>query len=93
MFYTTDPNKDDLEWVVEGVIGEKLSMTITELTEDTTYYFKVQARNSKGYGPMSKTVFYKTPKRKTFRHDMITQLCNYNSINNMIVLDIHYFYS
>ena len=62
MFYTTDPSQDDLKWVVEGVIGERLSMTITDLTEDTTYYFKVQARNSKGYGPMSSTVFYKTPK-------------------------------
>ena len=62
VFYTTDPSQDDLEWVVEGVIGEKLSMTITDLTEDTTYYFKVQARNGKGYGPMSSTVFYKTPK-------------------------------
>ena len=62
MFYITDPSQDDLKWVVEGVIGERLSMTITDLTEHTTYYFKVQARNSKGYGPMSSTVFYKTPK-------------------------------
>ena len=62
MFYTTDPKKDDLDWVVEGVLGEKLSMTITELTPDTTYFFKVQARNSKGYGPMSPTKIYKTPK-------------------------------
>ncbi|XP_052264335.1 neogenin-like isoform X3 [Dreissena polymorpha] len=62
VFYTTDNTKDDRDWVVEGVLGEKLSMTITDLTPDTTYYFKVQARNSKGYGPMSQTRFYKTPK-------------------------------
>ncbi|KAL4216343.1 putative aminophospholipid-translocase [Mactra antiquata] len=63
VLYTTDPNKDDdLGWVVEGVYGEKLSMTITDLTADTTYYFKVQARNNKGYGPMSPTKIYKTPK-------------------------------
>jgi neogenin len=62
VFYTTDHTKDDLDWVVEGVLGEKLSMTITDLTADTTYYFKVQARNSKGYGPMSPTKIYKTPK-------------------------------
>ncbi|XP_053387197.1 neogenin-like [Mercenaria mercenaria] len=62
VFYTTDPTKDDLDWVVEGVLGEKLSMTITDLTADTVYYFKVQARNSKGYGPMSPTKIYRTPK-------------------------------
>ncbi|XP_052785952.1 neogenin-like isoform X3 [Mya arenaria] len=62
VFYTTDNTKEDLDWVVEGVLGEKLSLTITELTPDTTYYFKVQARNSKGYGPMSPTKIYKTPK-------------------------------
>ncbi|XP_060578772.1 uncharacterized protein LOC132735793 [Ruditapes philippinarum] len=38
-------------------------MTITDLTADTTYYFKVQARNSKGYGPMSPMKIYKTHKK------------------------------
>ena len=66
VFYTTDPGKGDVNWVVEGVIGEKLSITITELTEDTTYYFKVQARNRKGHGPISNTVVYKTPTRKVY---------------------------
>jgi len=45
VFYTTDNTKPDLDWAVEGVLGEKLSLTITDLTADTTYYFKVNAGN------------------------------------------------
>lgn len=41
---------------MEGVVGDKMTTTIKGLTPSTTYYFKVQARNSKGYGPMSSTV-------------------------------------
>lgn len=67
VFYTTDSTKNDLDWVVEGVLGEKLSLTITDLTPDTTYYFKVQARNSKGYGPTSPVKIYKTPKGEGFK--------------------------
>ena len=66
VFYTTDPNLDDIRWVVEGVLGERLTSSIKRLTPDTTYYFKVQARNSKGYGPISPTVIYKTPKCKLY---------------------------
>ncbi|XP_052084439.1 neogenin-like isoform X3 [Mytilus californianus] len=63
IFYTTDPNLEDVDWVVEGVLpGERLTTTIKGLTPDTTYYFKMQTRNSKGYGPISPTVIYKTPK-------------------------------
>ncbi|XP_013387953.1 neogenin isoform X2 [Lingula anatina] len=62
VFYTTDATQKDRDWVVEGVLGEKLSITIKGLTPHTTYYFKVQARNSKGYGPMSSTVIYRTPR-------------------------------
>ena len=35
---------------------------IRDLTAETTYYFKMQARNDKGFGPMSATVIYITPK-------------------------------
>ena len=65
VFYTTDPKQDLREWVVDGVLeGDELSATIKRLTLSTTYYFKVQARNSKGYGPLSETVIYKTPQGK-----------------------------
>lgn len=64
VFYTTDATQKDRDWVVEGVLGDKLSTTIRDLTPQTTYYFKVQARNSKGYGPMSPTVIFRTPAGK-----------------------------
>ncbi|XP_046681889.1 neogenin isoform X3 [Homalodisca vitripennis] len=51
--YTTDMFNRDRDWVVEGVVGDKMTTSIKGLTASTTYYFKIQARNSKGYGPMS----------------------------------------
>ena len=62
VFYTTDATQRDRDWAVEGVMGQRLTTTIMGLTPETTYYFKVQARNSKGYGPMSPTVIFRTPK-------------------------------
>ncbi|XP_053405875.1 pregnancy zone protein-like isoform X2 [Mercenaria mercenaria] len=62
VFYTTDLTKDDFDWVVEGVIGDRLSVEINDLTADTVYYFRVQARTRSGYGPKSPTTIYITPK-------------------------------
>ncbi|KFM76351.1 hypothetical protein X975_12770, partial [Stegodyphus mimosarum] len=61
IFYTTDNTQRDRDWVQEGVIGDKLSTILRNLLPDTTYYFKIQARNAKGYGPFSSEVVYKTP--------------------------------
>ncbi|KAL8622320.1 hypothetical protein ACOMHN_043324 [Nucella lapillus] len=61
IYYTTDAGQEDRDWVLEGVLGDKLSTVITKLTADTTYYFKVQARNAVGYGPVSRVVKYRTP--------------------------------
>ena len=62
LLYTTDPSLDDEYWVVEGFKrGDQLNTAIRDLTPATTYYFKVQARNSKGMGPMSPTVIFRTP--------------------------------
>ena len=60
IFYTVDKRKEDREWVVEGVVGDKTSTEISQLNPDTKYYFKIQARNSKGYGPLSTIVQYRT---------------------------------
>ena len=60
IFYTVDKRKEDREWVVEGVVGDKTSTEIGQLEPDTKYYFKIQARNSKGYGPLSQIVSYRT---------------------------------
>lgn len=60
IFYTVDRRRDDREWVVEGVIGDKTDTVIDQLEPSTKYYFKIQARNSKGYGPLSPVVAYRT---------------------------------
>ena len=70
MFYTTDNTLPDRAWVVEGVLGDRLSTIIKDLTPKTTYFFKVQARNSKGYGPMSPTVIFKTPNSEYLFYSM-----------------------
>ena len=41
-------------------MGDKTSMEIGPLNPNTKYYFKIHARNSKGYGPNSLTVSYRT---------------------------------
>ncbi|KAG8195386.1 hypothetical protein JTE90_001400 [Oedothorax gibbosus] len=61
LFYTTDNTQRDREWAVEGIIGDKLSTTLRSLVSDTVYYFKIQAKNTKGYGPLSSEVVYTTP--------------------------------
>ena len=43
---------------MEGVYADTLSLVIRNLVPDATYYFKVRARNSGGYGPESDTVAY-----------------------------------
>src|ERR1043165_4281296 len=62
VFYTTDNSQKDRDWVVEGVLGDRLSVTIKDLSLETTYYFKVQARNNIGYGPTSPTIVFRTPR-------------------------------
>lgn len=62
IYYTTDSSLGDSEWVVEAIMGDRLSTTVKDLSLETTYYFKVQARNNIGYGPMSPTVIFRTPR-------------------------------
>ncbi|GIY01936.1 hypothetical protein CDAR_81432 [Caerostris darwini] len=60
IFYTTDKTQRDRDWVVEGVVGDKMTTVLKGLTSDTTYYFKIQARNNKGYGPLSSEIAFHT---------------------------------
>ncbi|XP_054161956.1 neogenin-like [Oppia nitens] len=60
IFYTTDNTQRDRDWVVEGVIGDKMTTVLKGLLPDSSYYFKIQARNNKGYGPLSSEVSFKT---------------------------------
>ena len=49
--YTTNRRSEDRDWFVEAVIGDGTMATIRNVLPDTTYYFKMSARNNKGYGP------------------------------------------
>ncbi|KAL9837580.1 neogenin isoform 1-T1 [Geothlypis trichas] len=62
IYYSTDVNAEIHDWVIEPVVGNRLTHQIQELTLDTPYFFKIQARNSKGMGPMSEAVQFRTPK-------------------------------
>eukprot|EP00079_Xenopus_tropicalis_P033666 XP_017947437.1 PREDICTED: neogenin isoform X9 [Xenopus tropicalis] len=65
IYYSTDAQAELHDWVIEPVIGNRLTHQIQELTLDTPYYFKIQARNSKGMGPMSEAVLFRTPKESS----------------------------
>ncbi|XP_056595859.1 neogenin isoform X2 [Triplophysa dalaica] len=62
IYYSTDVNAEVHDWVVEPVVGNRLTHQIQALTLDTRYYFKIQARNSKGTGPLSDALLFLTPK-------------------------------
>ncbi|CAJ0919674.1 unnamed protein product [Ranitomeya imitator] len=64
IYYSTDVQAVLHDWVIEPV----------ELTLDTPYYFKIQARNSKGMGPMSEAVAFRTPKGNNSPHGSPTSL-------------------
>ncbi|XP_064471636.1 neogenin-like isoform X2 [Ornithodoros turicata] len=66
VYYTTDNSRKDRDWDVEGVLGDRSSTVIKGLSADSRYYFKIQARNSKGYGPLSHEVTYNTGKGGSF---------------------------
>ncbi|XP_044002632.1 neogenin isoform X2 [Aphidius gifuensis] len=58
--YSTDDTNRDRDWLVDGMVGNKTEYIVRSLSPSTTYFFKVQARNAKGYGPFSTTVTFKT---------------------------------
>ncbi|XP_050425598.1 neogenin isoform X2 [Adelges cooleyi] len=60
LLYSTDESSPDHDWVSETVEGELMSFTVNGLTPSTNYFFKIQAKNSVGYGPFSTTINIKT---------------------------------
>ena len=58
--YTTDRWANVRDWFVEAVVGDVTSARIANLAPDKKYYFKVSARNSKGYGPYSSVMSFTT---------------------------------
>jgi neogenin len=63
IYYAINPALEQSKWTVEHT-GD-LTTVVGNLKLDTTYYFKIHARNEKGYGPLSKVVQYKTPDKQT----------------------------
>ncbi|MCP9260385.1 Netrin receptor DCC [Dirofilaria immitis] len=53
VYYADRPDAPDKDWILDGVKGDHLSIKLTNLLPRQTYFFKVQARNIKGYGPLS----------------------------------------
>ena len=60
VYYTDDRRRQDSEWTLEPVLGDRLTTQISGLEPATLYYFKIQARNDKGYGPQSAFVEHRT---------------------------------
>lgn len=60
ILYTTDDTSSDSDWVSEVIEGDLMSFVIKGLTPNTNYFFKIQAKNSVGYGPFSSTISCKT---------------------------------
>jgi len=64
VLYTEDKNRTDALWQALAVKGDNHSSIIYDLKPFTVYYFKVQARNSRGYGPFSNIITFRTGQSK-----------------------------
>ncbi|NXV16018.1 DCC protein, partial [Cepphus grylle] len=62
LFYTLDKNAPIDGWIMESISGDRLTHQIMDLNLDTVYYFRIQARNAKGVGPLSDPIFFRTLK-------------------------------
>ncbi|XP_043944949.1 netrin receptor DCC [Protopterus annectens] len=62
LFYTMEKNSPIDDWVMELISGDRLTHQIMDLNLDTVYYFRIQARNTKGVGPLSEPILFRTPK-------------------------------
>ncbi|KAI1889408.1 hypothetical protein AGOR_G00162570 [Albula goreensis] len=62
IYYSTEVGMALQDWVVEPVMGNRLTHQIQDVTLDTPYYIRLQARNVKGLGPASEPVLFRTPR-------------------------------
>ena len=58
--YTTDKSLPISKWKSETVFGDALTCPIPDTEPETQYYFVICAKNSKGIGPNTDIVSYKT---------------------------------
>ncbi|KAM3655232.1 LOW QUALITY PROTEIN: netrin receptor DCC-like [Ammospiza maritima maritima] len=64
IFYSPIKSAPISEWIPQAVGAERLSQPIPEALLDSGSFFRVQARNSKGPGPLSEAIYYRSPKGK-----------------------------
>uniref|UniRef100_A0A3Q0S7A9 DCC netrin 1 receptor n=1 Tax=Amphilophus citrinellus TaxID=61819 RepID=A0A3Q0S7A9_AMPCI len=62
LYYTLDKNMPIDDWVMEAITGDRLTHQVVDLNLDTVYYFRIQAKNAKGVGPLSEPVHFRTAK-------------------------------
>ncbi|KAJ8681424.1 hypothetical protein QAD02_017211, partial [Eretmocerus hayati] len=61
IMYNTENSKYERDWKVEAIIGDKTEHVLSaELRPNTTYYFKIAARNSVGVGPYCSNISHRT---------------------------------
>uniref|UniRef100_A0A7N8WX80 DCC netrin 1 receptor n=1 Tax=Mastacembelus armatus TaxID=205130 RepID=A0A7N8WX80_9TELE len=62
LYYTLDKNMPIDDWVMEAISGDRLTHQVVDLNLDTVYYFRIQAKNAKGVGPLSEPIHFRTAK-------------------------------
>ncbi|XP_055754341.1 netrin receptor DCC-like, partial [Salvelinus fontinalis] len=62
LYYTMDKNMPIDDWVMESISGDRLTHQVMDLNLDTVYYFRIQAKNAKGVGPLSDPIHFRTNK-------------------------------
>ncbi|XP_057675861.1 netrin receptor DCC isoform X5 [Corythoichthys intestinalis] len=62
LYYTLDKNMPIDDWLMETISGDRLTHQVVDLNLDTMYYFRIQAKNAKGVGPLSEPVHFRTAK-------------------------------
>ncbi|XP_047228250.1 netrin receptor DCC [Girardinichthys multiradiatus] len=62
LYYTLDKNMLIDDWVMEAISGDRLTHQVVDLNLDIVYYFRIQAKNAKGVGPLSEPVQFRTAK-------------------------------
>uniref|UniRef100_A0A8C1VRL0 DCC netrin 1 receptor n=1 Tax=Cyprinus carpio TaxID=7962 RepID=A0A8C1VRL0_CYPCA len=86
LYYTLDKNMPIDDWVMEPISGDRLTHQVMDLSLDTVYYFRIQAKNAKGVGPLSEPVQYRTAKVSVTEADGGVCVCVSALINHMLLI-------
>lgn len=78
LFYTLDKNIPIDDWIMETISGDRLTHQIMDLNLDTMYYFRIQARNVKGVGPLSDPILFRT--LKGMNHFLVLSCLSYGIV-------------